>query len=220
MSRPAFGDYGVDSEQMVRSLHSRDDLTLVVRGHICLEAALSFLLMHAVPEGLAHLETLSFAGKVDLAIALGQVPIELRRTWLGVNAIRNRFAHDLDATLDKAAVDALYPIQGPVDSQIAISRMPMRPGTSAHARLAYVMAMLWTHAINQFMTERTRVWCGADAVDLRAEIAALRDEGLERRQSGSGGCCTPPSPRSHAGRQRPGSQAPRASSGNRSRGPR
>lgn len=150
MPRRGFADYAVDSQQLDRSIRSRDDLTLVVRGHLCLEAVLNFLLAHAVPDGLDNLETLTFATKVDLAVALGQVSIELRPAWLGVNRIRNRFAHDLDAALEKAAVDALYPIGPPVDSIVA-ARLA-RPGASTHARLAYVIAMLWTHAVNQFMT--------------------------------------------------------------------
>lgn len=144
-------DYTVDGQQMLRSVHSRDDLTLVVRGHLCLEAVLNLLIAHAIPEGLDHLEALTFAGRVDLAIALDQVPIELRDAWLGVNKIRNRFAHDLDAKLDAAAIDALYPICPPEDSWVRISGAPPRPGATAHARLAYVIAMLWTHALHQFM---------------------------------------------------------------------
>jgi hypothetical protein len=151
----------VDSGQLLQCVRSRDELTLVVRGHLCLEAALNLLLAHAVPEGLDHLEYLGFAGKVDLAIAMGQVPMQLREAWLGVNKIRNRFAHNLDATLDEASVAAMYPIGPPGDALVGIRGAPRRPGASLRSQLAFVIAMLWTHAIHQFMA-RGEEWLAED----------------------------------------------------------
>jgi hypothetical protein len=108
--------------------------------------------------------------------------MELRNVWLGVNGIRNRFAHDLDAKLEKSAVDALYPIRAPVDSQVRIRRAPSRPGASTHARLAYVIAMLWTHAVNQIMTQGPGTGeVGSPAARLRAAWLAHVDSADQMR---------------------------------------
>jgi hypothetical protein len=142
--------YTIDSSLLLQCVRSRDDLTLVIRGHLCLESALNLLLAHMVPQSLEHLERLSFAGKVDLAIALDLVPMQLRDAWLGVNTIRNHFAHDLHARIDAKSAAALLPIQPPSDSLVAIAGAPKRAGASPRSQFAFAVTMLWTHAMHRF----------------------------------------------------------------------
>jgi len=52
------------------------------------------------PEALTEeLDSLRFPQRVDLGIALGKLDIESRPAWMKINAIRNRFVHDLHAKI-------------------------------------------------------------------------------------------------------------------------
>lgn len=81
-----------------------DDLGMVARSHLSLEAGLNQLLSDVAPEG-GELDRLPFLAKVDVCIALRRVLPELRPAFLVVNRIRNRFAHDLHASATE--IDAL-----------------------------------------------------------------------------------------------------------------
>jgi len=94
--RPVAKVERLDSESFYRYVNSTDELTLVVRGHLSLEAVLNHVLDRARPRGLTEeFDSLRFPQRVDLAIALGKLDIESRPAWMKINAIRNRFAHDL-----------------------------------------------------------------------------------------------------------------------------
>lgn len=54
-----------DGEELVALLTADDDMTVVVRGHMCLEAMLNVLLERVVPPDLTHLQTLRFPARVD-----------------------------------------------------------------------------------------------------------------------------------------------------------
>jgi hypothetical protein len=93
----------IDSERFYQFVNSDDELTLVVRGHLSLEAVLNLILDRALPRGLGEeLDSLRFPQRVDLALALGKLDTESRPVWMKINAIRNRFAHDFDAKITQA----------------------------------------------------------------------------------------------------------------------
>ena len=137
----------IDSESFYRYVNSTDQLTLVVRGHLSLEAVLNHLLDRALPRGLTEeLDSLRFPQRVDLAIALGKLDIESRPAWMKINAIRNRFAHDLDAKItNEEARETL--------AMLPAWWAPPPVGTLDHplgpaSAIGWCMAVLWSRAIN------------------------------------------------------------------------
>jgi hypothetical protein len=80
-----------------------DDLSLILRCHLGLEA-----MLNKVIEDRAHaaegneLDRLPFMAKVDVCIALGAIPPVKRPAWAIANKIRNEFAHNLEAELTAA----------------------------------------------------------------------------------------------------------------------
>jgi hypothetical protein len=77
-----------------------DDLSLILRSHIALEAALNKIIeMRATPNQGNDLDRLGFMAKVDVSIALGALDPAHRGAWAMVNRIRNGFAHDLEASI-------------------------------------------------------------------------------------------------------------------------
>jgi hypothetical protein len=97
----------VDTEEFNRALEAGDDLTMIVMGHVHLEALLNVSLARVVPEGLDLVESLPFNSRVDLAIAFGRLGMDVRDAWRMVYALRNRFAHDFRATLSDDDAKAL-----------------------------------------------------------------------------------------------------------------
>jgi hypothetical protein len=75
-----------------------DDLGMVIRSHMSLEIGLNQLLVDVAPEG-SELDRLPFLAKVDVCVALHRLLPELRPGFVIVNRIRNRFAHDLQASI-------------------------------------------------------------------------------------------------------------------------
>jgi hypothetical protein len=135
----------IDSQRFFEYINSADELTLVVRGHLSLEAALNLIIETALPRPL-DLEGLRFSQKVDLAIALGRIDPGSRAAWAKVNAIRNRFAHDLDAAVTKReareALELLPKIMDP--PPLESLDHPRGPA----AMVGWCMAALWARAIN------------------------------------------------------------------------
>jgi len=142
------GNWRIDSEELERHLRGEDDVGVVIRGHLGLENALNTLLEVALPKGLSNLENLRFPARVDLAIATGLIDPAARAAWLLVNELRNRVAHDLDATLDEAKADQLENALAlrPVRDTGLIYRPPARPGTPRE-RIGWAIMALWTDAV-------------------------------------------------------------------------
>jgi hypothetical protein len=110
-------------EDLLATLDSTDDMTLVVRGHLILEALLNGLLALTIPPQLDELSRLQFAQKLDLAIAVGALPADVRGSWRLVNGLRNRFAHNLHAELTGVdAKDLLNAMPSDMRSQLQSQR--------------------------------------------------------------------------------------------------
>jgi hypothetical protein len=94
-------------DDILTILNATDLLTVTVRGHQCVETALTLLLLEALPAPHEiELSRLSFALKLDLALALNLIRCDSSPLFMALNRLRNRFAHDPGATFDaKAATD-------------------------------------------------------------------------------------------------------------------
>lgn len=88
----------IDERRWKEIISAEDVLSVVVRGHSALDAMLSDAIAKAIPA--AHeveLSRLSFPLKVDLAVATGMLGRECRPSMLGINKLRNQFAHTHDS---------------------------------------------------------------------------------------------------------------------------
>jgi hypothetical protein len=89
--RPAKqGRRPLSREQLEIALGSDDALTVVLKGHLAIEALLDLAISEVLrqPHRL-EVQRLGFALKVDLAVALGIVPDEVRGPLVKINTLRN-----------------------------------------------------------------------------------------------------------------------------------
>jgi hypothetical protein len=108
MSSPSFED------AFFQALQAEDELGLVVRAHIHIEAKLiEFLEVMADAESLGKMH-LEFAQRVHLAVALG-LKEEHAKGLLALGALRNVFAHKLNSALSDDRVTNLYKSLGSTD---------------------------------------------------------------------------------------------------------
>jgi hypothetical protein len=151
------GNWRIDSEELERHLRGEDDVGVVIRGHLGLENALNTLLEVGLPKGLSNLDNLRFPARIDLAIATGLLDPAGRTAWLLVNELRNRVAHDLDATLDDAKAEQLEIALAlrPAKEMGVIYRPPARPGTPRE-RIGWAMMALWTDAVEGISRRQPR----------------------------------------------------------------
>ena len=97
-----------DEEQFISALTGEDELGVVVRAHIYVEATLIELVeaLAINPQHLKPME-LDYFQRVNLAIVLGLNP-EHGPPLLALGKLRNAFAHRIDTRLTKDRVENLY----------------------------------------------------------------------------------------------------------------
>lgn len=89
------------TDELVAIVDANDDAVASIRGQVAIEDALSEVFAHALPSAdELELERVSFALKVDLAIALGVLHSSSRALFMKLHAVRNRFAHKATAVLE------------------------------------------------------------------------------------------------------------------------
>jgi hypothetical protein len=105
-------------EEFQATLRSEDELGLVVRAHIHIEANLLELLSHLL-DSPKHIEKmrLDFSQRVHLAIALG-LQAQYESPLLALGTLRNAFAHKPGTKLSKDRVDSLYSSLSAASKQI------------------------------------------------------------------------------------------------------
>jgi hypothetical protein len=113
-------------EAFFDALYGQDELGIVVRAHICIEAKLLELLEVLVTNS-RHLErmNLEFEQRVHLAVALG-LSEEHAPALLSLGKLRNDFAHQLDTQLSEQHANNLYEALSPSDKttlQLIYKRM-------------------------------------------------------------------------------------------------
>jgi len=109
--------YGVQQEleELEKILGGIDTLGLVIRGHIYLEQVLKQFLELAHPRDAKNLH--GFANHIDLALASG-LKAQYKAPLQNINRLRNKFAHQLDTELSRAAVTSLYQSFSDEDSKV------------------------------------------------------------------------------------------------------
>ena len=107
-----------DQSAFIAALMGEDELGVVVRAHIHIEAVLLQLLdrMVADPAPLKKMD-LDYAHRVNLALALGLKP-QYGPPLLALGSLRNAFAHRPDTKLSKDRVDNLYKSLAADDRQV------------------------------------------------------------------------------------------------------
>jgi hypothetical protein len=154
-------------EQFLKHLNAEDELGALIRGHLYIEAALIKLVEHAlnVP-GAFNVARLDFPRKVELAIALGVLEEFQKPALLQLNRLRNKFAHDVEATIS------------PQDESELISNLSDRDRASFHERfgLRGVLALLWVRLEQSW---QMRVRLKEELEELRQEIARLTPPATE-----------------------------------------
>ena len=76
-----------------------DDLSMVVRCHLALEATLNTIMDMSVPGAPSDLDRLPFMAKFHFCAGLGKMLAASPEAWSFANRLRNRFAHRLDAKI-------------------------------------------------------------------------------------------------------------------------
>ena len=134
-SNDGYSPHNID--EIKRSLMSKDELSVVLKGHLFLEAALEkrLSLSHAVvkPNVLKQMK-LGFYKKVQLAEAVGVITEDLAKPIFKINEIRNNYAHNSRAYVSQKKMREVYDSMpselkaeldsyGPADLPIDLLRM-------------------------------------------------------------------------------------------------
>jgi hypothetical protein len=119
-------------QAFVEALFGEDELGVVIRAHIHIEARL-FDLLEALVGNPKYVERmgLDFAQRVNLAVALGLKP-EHAPALLALGSLRNAFAHRLDTRLSEDRVKSLYDALSSADKhvvQLAYERTKVQQNT-------------------------------------------------------------------------------------------
>ncbi len=109
----------IDQAKFIKDLMGEDELGVVVRAHIHIEAWLNKVLSGlGVDIECLEKARLEYHQRVHLAVALG-LKEQHRGPLLAFGNIRNAFAHNIGATLTKERVNNLYNALSPEDQDIA-----------------------------------------------------------------------------------------------------
>ena len=111
-----------DMSTLSRHLNANDPLALVIRAHLYVEAALTRKIESAlVNQSGFDSAKLPYPTKVKLAVGLGKIDARDVGGLIGLNGLRNRFAHDLDTQLNEQDERDLYNGFSTVQQRIADS---------------------------------------------------------------------------------------------------
>ena len=99
----------VDTDaQFIDDLQREDDLGLVIRGHLHIEHQLIEVASACLPyASRIDWNEISFRAKLEIAYACG-LPKDRRQLILRLNGLRNEFAHQLSASIQKTEVVDIY----------------------------------------------------------------------------------------------------------------
>lgn len=95
------------TDEFIQSLQAEDELGLVVRAHIHIEARLIELLSLLADAKALEKMDLDYCQRVHLAVALG-LKEEHSKGLLALGTLRNAFAHKLGSSLTETRVRNLY----------------------------------------------------------------------------------------------------------------
>lgn len=90
-------------------IHKDDELQLVLRGQLYIEAAIQKLIELTLADPTQiDLDRMLFPNKINLAVALGAISKEFTPPLLKLNKIRRGLAHDLNFTISHSDINALF----------------------------------------------------------------------------------------------------------------
>lgn len=152
----------VDLETVHRHLLAEDPVSLLLRGHLWVDQALTDLIREAFefPDEWEDLERLSFHSKVDLARAQGSLP------WVSalreLHRLRNQLAHnprfEIDQDAARRLVKSFEPDFGTLDEPGDVATRPrtdeIQP--NAHAIRQSVLALLTYLMYSTLQTARAK----------------------------------------------------------------
>jgi hypothetical protein len=108
-----------DFPTLITHLNAGDQLALVMRGHRYVEAALIKQIESALVNRQAFaVARLNFTTKISLAVALGKIDPADVGGFTALNALRVKFAHDVETTLTKQDELNLYNALSPSQRKI------------------------------------------------------------------------------------------------------
>jgi len=155
-----------------------DDLGLVLRSHLALEYCLNLTIKKASPRGVGELDRLPFMAKVDVCSLVKALPATYRPMWVAANRVRNRFAHDLHASITQrdaddflATIPRIYFDLQPA----AVSRLLASAQTPRH-QVALCFFILFTAALSAAGIARDAATLEG-LHELRDEIGAVEVDG-------------------------------------------
>jgi hypothetical protein len=95
--------------ELLKIVNQDDPLQVVLRGHLVRESSLIKLIESALrhPKEV-ELQQISFSRRVDLGVAMGVLPKDMRARFLRINQIRNRFAHRLKSQIEDEDIQVLW----------------------------------------------------------------------------------------------------------------
>jgi hypothetical protein len=109
-------------EHLRRDIESEDLLGAVLRSHLWVENELIRIIRESLPvPDSIDLDRLSFPSKIELACALGMIPIEDMPAYRNLNALRNRLAHRFNSEVTEEDERSLLANLSPRSKEIAHS---------------------------------------------------------------------------------------------------
>jgi hypothetical protein len=136
-----------DFPMLMAHLNTKDPLSLVIRGHLYVEAVLIMQIESAlINKGALDFEWLNFPTKVDLAFALGKIGSADVRGFKALNSLRVKFAHKVQMTLTKQDELNLYNTLS--NSQRKIIDRPRKAATTHIDRLRFDVMGLIRNAVH------------------------------------------------------------------------
>lgn len=95
--------------QVLEEFANEDTRTALIRAHAYVDSSLRHLIRECLPEPRAlDIERISFALKVQLAIALGIVPTDFEPPLKKLNSLRNKIAHQVKADITDTDAKNLF----------------------------------------------------------------------------------------------------------------
>jgi hypothetical protein len=95
--------------RFLKEIVGNDILGVIIRGHLFIESRLTHLIEQKLPEpGAIDLTRMNFHLKIDLAVAMGVLPYDLRPPLQVLNKLRNKLAHDVHKQITRADSERLF----------------------------------------------------------------------------------------------------------------
>lgn len=97
-----------DINEFVEVTNEEDELQIILRGHLYIEHELEKMLsIHMVEPQLVLNDRFLFMNKLNLAVALGLLPLSKKNPYKKLNDLRNKYVHKLKFKMDEKELNGL-----------------------------------------------------------------------------------------------------------------